>query len=576
METIDGSDQNPARMPMQTIPLAALMASVLSLSQPADLAAKPAAPVQAKPVADGAVETPQRWFREGALAARRARGEHAGSAKNIILFLGDGMSLTTITTARIFEGQREGASGEENRLAFEEFPYTALSRTYEVDAQTPESAGTMSAIMTGIKTRFGVLGVTQEARRGDCASSEGKAALSALELAAAAGLATGIVTTTSITHATPAATYAHTPDRDWEFDSAMPAEARTAGCIDIARQFVAHAANGQIDVAFGGGRRGFLPMTMADPEYPKQHGKRGDGRDLIAQWKRIPDARFVWNAAQFAALDPAQPGPVLGLFEPEHLHYVHDRATNGAGEPSLAEMTAKAIALLERNHDGFFLMVEGGRIDHAHHRGNAYRALEETVAFSDAVRAATAATDVEDTLILVTADHSHTLSMAGYPKRGNPILGKVRGFDEDEPSAAGLRRDGAGHSYTTLGYANGPGHLAASNRQPAGTKRFPHEPSRQDAAAVPRPDLDDVDTTDPDYLQESAVPMKDETHSGEDVAVFARGPGAEGVHGSFEQNALFHLMVQANPPMRRLLCRRGDCSDGKVPDRLPAASTSAD
>ena len=88
----------------------------------------------------------------------------------------------------------------------------------------------------------------------------------------------------------------------------MPAEARAAGCIDIARQFVAHAANGQIDVAFGGGRRGFLPVTMADPEYPQQHGKRGDGRDLIAQWKRIPDARFVWNAAQFAALDPALPG----------------------------------------------------------------------------------------------------------------------------------------------------------------------------------------------------------------------------------------------------------------------------
>lgn len=574
MATIGDLDQNPVRMPNQPIPLAILMASVLSLSQPADLAAKEAGPKQATPTEANAAETPQRWFRDGALAARRARGEHAGSARNIILFLGDGMSLTTITAARIFEGQRNGASGEEHRLAFEEFPYTALSRTYEVDAQTPESAGTMSAIMTGIKTRFGVVGVTQNVRRGDCASSQGQAALSALELASAAGLATGIVTTTSITHATPAATYAHTPDRDWEFDSAMPDKARAAGCIDIARQFVEHAAHGQIDVAFGGGRRGFLPATMADPEYPQQHGKRSDDRDLIAQWNRIPDARFVWNATQFAALDPARPGPVLGLFEPEHLHYMHDRAADGAGEPTLAEMTAKAIALLKRDHDGFFLMIEGGRIDHAHHRGNAYRALEETVAFSDAVRAAATATDADDTLILVTADHSHTLTMAGYPKRGNPILGKVRGFDEDEPSAASLRRDGAGQSYTTLGYANGPGHLAASNRQPAGTKRFPHAPAHHDAAAVQRPDLDDVDTTEPDYLQESAVPMKDETHGGEDVVVFARGPGAEGVHGSFEQNVLFHLMVQANRPIRRLLCRRGDCSAGKVPDRLPAALTS--
>ena len=545
------------------------MASILSLSQPADLAAKQEGPKQVTPTGTSTVETAQGWFRDGALAARLARGEHAGSAKNIILFLGDGMSLTTIAAARIFEGQRNGASGEENRLAFEEFPYTALSRTYEVDAQTPESAGTMSAIMTGIKTRFGVLGVTQDARRGDCASSKGEDAMSVLELAAAAGLATGVVTTTSITHATPAATYAHTPDRDWEFDSAMPAAARAEGCVDIARQFVAHAADGQIDVAFGGGRRGFLPATLADPEYPQQHGKRSDGRDLIAQWRQIPGARFVWNAAQFAALDPAAPGPVLGLFEPEHLHYMHDRAADGAGEPSLAEMTAKAIALLKRDNDGFFLMVEGGRIDHAHHRGNAYRALEETVALSDAVRVATAATAVEDTLILVTADHSHTLTMAGYPKRGNPILGKVRGFDEDKPSATGLRRDAAGRSYTTLGYANGPGQVGASNRQGAGTKHFPHEPSHYAGAEVHRPDLDDVDTTDPDYLQEAAVPMKDETHSGEDVAVYARGPGAEAVHGSFEQNALFHLMAQANPPIRAQLCAIGACSDGSNPDTLP-------
>ena len=536
------------------------------------MTAADASPKPSPAAVEASSETPQWWFRNGAHAAQQARGEHAGSARNIILFLGDGMSLTTITAARIMEGQRQGGSGEEHHLAFEEFPYTALSRTYEVDAQTPESAGTMSAIMTGIKTRFGVVGVNQNAHRGDCASSKGQGALSALELASAAGLATGIVTTTSITHATPAATYAHTPERDWEFDSAMPPAARAQGCTDIARQFVERAHGYRIDVAFGGGRRGFLPTTMPDPEYPQLHGKRNDGRDLIAQWKQIPKARFVWNAAQFAAIDPATSGPVLGLFEPEHLHYMHDRASDGAGEPSLAEMTATAIALLRRNESGFFLMVEGGRIDHAHHRGNAFRALEETLAFSDAVRAAALATSDDDTLILVTADHSHTLTMAGYPKRGNPILGKVRGFDEDSPSSSGLRRDAAGRSYTTLGYANGPGHVGASGEQPAGPKRFPHEPSRYSTTAEQRPDLDKVDTTAPDYLQESSVPMSDETHSGEDVAVFARGPGAEGVHGSLEQNVLFHLMVQASPPMRSRLCSLGDCSDGKLPDILPDAA----
>src|SRR5690606_26230665 len=143
-------------------------------------------------------ETPEWWFHAGAETAAGLRGEHAGKAKNVILFLGDGMSLTTIAAARILEGQRQGASGEEQRLAFEEFPHTALIRTYEVDAQTPDSAGTMSAIMSGIKTRYGVVNMTQRVRRGDCPSTASHAAMSAVELASTTGLATGIVTTTRI------------------------------------------------------------------------------------------------------------------------------------------------------------------------------------------------------------------------------------------------------------------------------------------------------------------------------------------------------------------------------------------
>ncbi len=333
-------------------------------------------------------ETPERWFRDGAETAAALRGDHPGKAKNVILFLGDGMSLSTIAAARIFEGQRQGASGEEHRLAFEEFPYTALSRTYEVDAQTPDSAGTMSAIMTGIKTRYAVVSMTQRVRRGECATAKGNAAMSALELASASGLATGVVTTTRITHATPAATYAHSVERNWEGDADMPIEAREQGCVDIARQFVDFSIGDGIDVAFGGGRSLFLPTSVADPEYPDLHGTRLDGRDLIAEWQRAANSHFVWNAAQFNALDPKRVGRVLGLFEPEHMQYMHERSTDGAGEPTLAEMTRKAIALLQRKSDGFFLVVEGGRIDHAHHQGNAFRALDETVALSDAVRAA--------------------------------------------------------------------------------------------------------------------------------------------------------------------------------------------
>lgn len=514
-------------------------------------------------------ESPERWFRDGAETAATLRGEHAGKAKNIILFLGDGMSLSTIAAARIFAGQRQGASGEEHRLAFEEYPYTALSRTYEVDAQTPDSAGTMSAIMTGIKTRYAVVNMTQRVRRGDCASASGNAAMSALELASAAGLATGVVTTTNITHATPAATYAHSVERNWEGDADMPIEAREQGCIDIARQFVDFSIGHGIDVAFGGGRSFFLPTIAADPEYPDLHGTRLDGRDLIADWQRVAGSRFVWNVAQFNALDPKQVGRVLGLFEPEHMKYMHERSKDGAGEPTLAEMTGKAIALLQRKSDGFFLVVEGGRIDHAHHQGNAYRALDETVALSDAVRAAGAATNADDTLILVTADHSHTLVMAGYPVRGNPILGKARGRDRDGLPAATFSKDAAGRSFTTLGYANGPGNTGASDTQPQGPKQYPHEPARYDPAPVPRPDLDAVDTGDPDYMQEAGIPMRGETHGGEDVAVYASGPGAEAVRGSLEQNVLFHLMIQANPAMRGTLCSITTCDSATVPVELP-------
>src|SRR5690606_34992103 len=134
---------------------------------------------------------------------------------NVIVFLGDGMSLTTVAAARIFEGQRDGRPGEEHLLAWEDFPHTAFSKTYNTDSQTPDSAGTMTAIATGVKSHMGAIGVAA-GDRSDCAGSLDRQLLSWLRLADSAGLATGIVTTARLTHATPAATYAHSPDRNWE------------------------------------------------------------------------------------------------------------------------------------------------------------------------------------------------------------------------------------------------------------------------------------------------------------------------------------------------------------------------
>jgi alkaline phosphatase len=201
-------------------------------------------------------------------------------------------------------------------------------------------------------------------------------------------------------------------------------------------------------------------------------------------------------------------------------------------------MTGFALDVLSRDPDGFFLMVEAGRIDHAHHAGNARRALVDTIALSDAVARALAHPSHQRTLLLVTADHSHVFSISGYPARGNPILGLVRGPD------GALARDALGLPYTTLGYQNGPGYPGASPAQPAGPKHFPHQPVRVEPARG-RPDLGAVDTQAPDYLQEAAIPLPSETHAGEDVPVYAFGPGAALVHGVQEQNYLYHVIARA-------------------------------
>ena len=445
-------------------------------------------------------------------------------AKNVILFVGDGMGVTTVTAARILEGQLRGQSGEENLLSFERFPHTALVKTYNTDAQTPDSAGTMTAMVTGVKTRMGVVSISPTVEFGDARGAQGNELTTIVELAENAGLSTGVVTTTRLTHATPAACYAHSPDRDWEDDAALAAGAKETGFVDIARQLVEFRVGDGLEVALGGGRANFLPGSLANPEYPDLKGRRSDGRNLVGEWSAKPEAAYVWNAAQLQAVDPTKTRHLLGLFEPSHMRYQHDRNKDAAGEPSLSDMTAKAIELLARNRKGFFLMVEGGRIDHAHHETNAFRALTDTIEFARAVSVAQDRTDRRETLIIVTADHSHVFTMAGYPQRGNPILGKVAGFDPMTGAHTSTgAKDAKGLPYTTLGYANGPGYVGGAGR----------------------PDLSVIDTTLPDYHQETSVPLADETHGGEDVPLYADGPQAHLFHGVIEQNVIFHVMVEA-------------------------------
>ncbi len=492
-------------------------------------------------------EDPKQWFRDGRAAVERAMrlAPISHRARNVILFIGDGMGVSTVTAARILEGQLRGETGEENRLSFEKLPYTALIKTYNTNQQTPDSAGTMTAIVTGVKTQAWMLSVSQNVTLGDHTTVEGNELTTILELAERAGLSTGLVTTATVTHATPAACFAHSPSRQWEDDSMMSSAAVASGFPDIARQLIEFDIGDGLEVALGGGRRHFLPRSLNDPERKGVTGRRKDGRDLTAEWLEKPRSAYVWNKEQFDKVDVSKTDHLLGLFSPGYMAYEVDRADDKAGEPSLTEMTEKAIDLLAGKKKGYFLMVEGGRIDHGHHRTNAYRALTETIEFAKAVKLAVEKTNRQDTLIIVTADHSHGMTMTGYSTRGNPILGKVRTNDRRGKPAGRDETDATGRPYTTLNYAIGPGYTGASSAQPEGSKHSPHPARRFEGITKGRPDLSNVDTTDPSYLFECTIPRSDAAHGGEDVALYADGPYAHLFRGSLEQNVIFHVMAEA-------------------------------
>jgi len=449
----------------------------------------------------------EQWFKQGKAAAEKIKQQtvlNTQAAKNIVLVVGDGMGITTLTAARIFNGQQQGNTGEENQLSFEAFPHVALIKTYNTDQQTPDSAGTMTALISGEKTDAGVLGVKASAERGNCASmAEAGTKLNTLaDLAAKLGKKTAVVTTTRVTHATPAATYAHSVERNWESDDKLPESAQANGCKDIASQFVDNWAKHQLDVLLGGGRRHFLPESAG--------GKRKDGVDLTQRWQQQGGV-YLTDADQLAAM-PVSDKPVLGLFSASHIEYAYQRPDQ---QPGLQAMTAAALKQIQGNEEGYLLVIEAGRIDHGHHAGQAYKALTETEELHQTIGWLQEQIDLEETLIIVTADHSHTLTLLGYPTRGNPVLGRIR------------TNRGEVLDYPTLNYRNGPG----------AARWHKHSYDEYDSAA----DSGQV-------FQPALVPLEYETHGGEDVALYAAGPWAHLFGGTMEQHWVYHVMEHAFRP----------------------------
>ncbi|NWW10707.1 PPBI1 phosphatase, partial [Oreocharis arfaki] len=491
-----------------------------------------------------AEKTPGYWNKgarrrlELALALQPA----AQRAKNIILFMGDGMGLSTVSAARIYKGQLSGGSGEESILAMETFPHMALAKvsgavpggtlllplletprdlscfqTYTIDRQVPDSAGTGTAYLCGVKANAKTLGLSGAAVYGKCRTTFGNEVDSILHRARLAGKSVGIVTTTRVQHASPGAAYAHSASRGWYADANMPKEALRDGCKDIAYQLV---HNTDINVILGGGRMYMTPKETPDPEYPEdpdQNGTRKDGRDLIAEWLSSKQgARYVWDKKGLDAVKDDSVSHLMGLFEPKDMRYELNR--NTSTDPSIVEMTEKAVRILRRNPNGFFLFGDGhipcagGRIDHGHHSGRAKQALMEAVMLDRAVARAGELTSPADTLTVVTADHSHVFTFGGSTPRGNSIFGLA-------PKKAKDKR-----AYTSILYGNGPGYSIRDGARPA--------------ASLPAAE-------DKDYRQQAAVPLETETHSGEDVVVLAQGPMAHLFHGVQEQHYVAHAMAYA-------------------------------
>ncbi|MCR3969703.1 alkaline phosphatase [Aeromonas sp. 75A] len=431
----------------------------------------------------------------------------AGDAKNVILFIGDGMGPTVLTATRLFK------VGEEGNLEMMKLPRSARIKTFSNDAQTTDSAPSMAAYTTGVKMNNEVIAMSSDTKAvapgkdvngnktvNNCSSDNGKPVPTILELAKAAGKSVGAVTTTELTHATPAATYSHICHRDAAYDIAAQAVPGGTGFNQ--------ALGDGVDVLMGGGANHWTPYSA------NNKGGRNDNRDLTAEMK-AQGYSYVTTQSELAKVTS---GKVLGLFSSKsHLDYELDRVAKGAAntQPSLSEMTAKAIDLLSKNSQGYFLMVEGGRIDHALHGTNAKRSLTDAVALDEAVKTALGKVDLSNTLIVVTADHDHTMTINGYSAKGNPVLDLVKNGD------GSTQNDADGKPFTTLVFGNGPN----------------------------RPDVRPVLTSDQvmanDYLQETGVKLTSETHGGGDVMLFADGAGSNRFKGTLDNTKVFGKLREA-------------------------------
>ncbi|KAL5963193.1 Alkaline phosphatase tissue-nonspecific isozyme [Taenia solium] len=336
-------------------------------------------------------------------------------ARNAILFLGKGLASGGLSSGRLYKAFKAKRTGEVKRMSFEAWPFSTMCRMYDLETMSADEASSATALLTGTKTRSGVMGLTGDVKSGSCHPyTEREKTISVLNAAVEAGLATGIVTNTRLTQAPSAANFGYASSPSSENDVEVNRrcnETTDFKCMDLAKQLILE--HPMISVLLGGGQENFYPNTSSLPSNTARKGLRSDGLFLTDIWQSTlrdkgRNAEYAGSIAELHEKVLTRPDYLLGLLAPSHLPAEIDRKPT---EPDLANLTKVALEVLMNQGKGYFLFVEGGPTDKTHASSDP-RILEEILAFDDAVKAAVETVNLRETLIITTISERNGLNFS--------------------------------------------------------------------------------------------------------------------------------------------------------------------
>ena len=451
--------------------------------------------------------------------------------KNVILFIGDGMTIANRTSARVFsKGISEGKY--QGKLSFDDMPNTALIGTSGSDSLITDSANSMSAYTTGHKTAVNAMGVYVS--RAPDNLSHPKVETIAELIKRKTKMSVGIVSDAELQDATPGAMVSHTR--------------RRADKSYIADQLLASGA----EVILGGGSAYFYPQSS-------KGSKRKDEKNLVEQFKVNGYEIALDKDELIQAANAANTKKLFGVFHPDNMDGSLDRfflkkntVEQYPNQPDLTDMTRSAINVLSKNPNGFFLMVEAALIDKFNHPLDWERAAFDTIMLSNAVQIAKDfAKTHPDTLIIVTPDHTHSGSISGvvHDAKPGPLREKVSVYaDAGYPNYPKANVEGYPNQIDVskrlaFFYGNYPDHYETLHPKLEGT----FKPAVKDESGKY--------VANPKYIQmqEDAIHMpgnlpshqEQGVHTADDAVLNAMGPGSEKFRGFMDNTEVFKVMVEA-------------------------------